>query len=174
LLNQRQRAARTHANPPPAKLFNYKISPARCRVVPESARSRFGLALAPDWTGRPGFADTPNPGSLPPRAPLKPRFPLGCAVAAVSEARSIVLLGDQVPTPRQQSLRCNNGGDLGQHLSSQHLGLNSQSPALMVIEAQSPIAELLAKHSVLLARVVNDLQLALIHPSGNGDQQKAE
>jgi hypothetical protein len=46
--------------------------------------------------------------------------------------------------------------------------------ALMVIEAQSPIAELLAKHPVLLTKVVNDLQLALIHPPGNGDQQKAE
>jgi hypothetical protein len=42
----------------------------------------------------------------------------------------------------------------------------------MVIEAQSPIAELLAKDPVLLAKVVNDLQLALIHPHGN--QQKAE
>jgi hypothetical protein len=44
----------------------------------------------------------------------------------------------------------------------------------MVIETQPPIAELLAKHPVLLAKVVNDLQLALIHPPGNGDQQKAE
>ena len=44
----------------------------------------------------------------------------------------------------------------------------------MVMEAQSPITELLAKHPVLLAKVVNDLQLALIHPPGNGDQQKAE
>jgi hypothetical protein len=44
----------------------------------------------------------------------------------------------------------------------------------MVMEAQSPIAELLAKDPVLLAKVVNDLQLALIPPSGNGDQQKAE
>jgi hypothetical protein len=45
---------------------------------------------------------------------------------------------------------------------------------LRVIEAQSPIAELLAKDPVLLAEVVNDLQLALIHPRGNGDQQKAK
>jgi hypothetical protein len=44
----------------------------------------------------------------------------------------------------------------------------------MVIKAQSPITELLAKDPVLLVKVVNDLQLALIHPPGNGDQQKAE
>jgi hypothetical protein len=44
----------------------------------------------------------------------------------------------------------------------------------MVIGAQSPATELLAKHPVLLAKIVNDLQLALIHPPGNGDQQKPE
>jgi hypothetical protein len=44
----------------------------------------------------------------------------------------------------------------------------------MVIEVESPIPELLAKNPVLLAQAVNDLQLALIHPPGNGDQQKAE
>jgi hypothetical protein len=44
----------------------------------------------------------------------------------------------------------------------------------MVTETQSPIAELLAKDPVLLAQVVNDLQLALTHSPGNGDQQKAE
>jgi hypothetical protein len=39
----------------------------------------------------------------------------------------------------------------------------------MVIEAQSPIAELLAENPVLLAKVVNNLQLALVHPPRNGD-----
>jgi hypothetical protein len=34
--------------------------------------------------------------------------------------------------------------------------------------------ELLAKNPVLLAKVVNDLQLALVHPAGNGDQHKPE
>jgi hypothetical protein len=42
----------------------------------------------------------------------------------------------------------------------------------MVIEAQSSMGELLAKNAVLLAKVVNGLQLAPIHPPGNGDQQK--
>jgi len=60
--------------------------------------------------------------------------------------RSVVFLGNQIPMPCQQSLRCDYGGELGQHLPSQHLSLNSQSPVLIVIEAQSPIAELLAKH----------------------------
>jgi hypothetical protein len=44
----------------------------------------------------------------------------------------------------------------------------------MVIKARLPIAELLAENPVLFAKVINNLQLALIHPTGNGDQQKAE
>jgi hypothetical protein len=40
----------------------------------------------------------------------------------------------------------------------------------MVIEAQSPIAELIAKNPVLPAKLVNDMQLALIHPPGNDDR----
>jgi hypothetical protein len=45
---------------------------------------------------------------------------------------------------------------------------------LIVIEVLSSATELLAKNPVLLAKVVDDLQLALIHPSGNGDQHKPE
>jgi hypothetical protein len=43
-----------------------------------------------------------------------------------------------------------------QQLPSQHLVL---AAAPMVIETLSPIAEFFAKHPVLLATVVNDLQL---------------
>jgi hypothetical protein len=38
----------------------------------------------------------------------------------------------------------------------------------------SPTTELLAKHPVRLAKVINDLHLALIHAPLNGDQQKSE
>jgi hypothetical protein len=87
---------------------------------------------------------------------------------------SIVLPGDRVPMPCEQSFRGDNGGDLSQYLPPQHFGLNSQRPALIVINTHSAIAELLAKHPVLLAKVVNDLQSPLVHPSGNGDRQKTE
>jgi hypothetical protein len=48
--------------------------------------------------------------------------------------------------------------------------LLAQSPALIVVEAQSPSTELLAKNPILLAQAVNDLPLALIHPPGDGDR----
>ena len=87
---------------------------------------------------------------------------------------SVVLLGDQLPMPSQQGLRSDNAGDLGKNLSSQRLGLYGQSSALMVIEAHSPATELFSKHLILLAEIFNDLQLAVVHPPGDGDQHKPE
>src|SRR5215469_7509579 len=87
---------------------------------------------------------------------------------------SVVLLGDQLPMPSQQGLRGDNAGDLGKSLSSQRFGLNGQSPALLVLEAHSPITELFSQHPILLAKIFNDLQLAVVHPPGDSDQQKLE
>jgi hypothetical protein len=44
----------------------------------------------------------------------------------------------------------------------------------MVIEAHSPVTELFSKRPILLAKVFNDLQLAVVHPPGNSDQHKPE
>jgi hypothetical protein len=87
---------------------------------------------------------------------------------------SAVLLGDQLPVPSQQRLRRDNAGDLGKSLSSQRLGLYGQSPALIVIQAHSPATKLFSKHPILLAKIFNDLQLPVVHPPGDGDQQKPE
>ena len=52
--------------------------------------------------------------------------------------------------------------------------LYGQSPALIVIEAHSPATELFSQHQILFAEIFNDLQLAVVHPPGDGDQQKSE
>src|SRR5215472_12761631 len=87
---------------------------------------------------------------------------------------SVVLLGDQLPMPSQQGLRGDDAVDLGKSFSSQRFGLYGQSPALIVIEAHSPATELFSQHPVLLAKIFNDLQLAVVHPPGDGDQHKSE
>src|SRR6516225_5683620 len=87
---------------------------------------------------------------------------------------SVVLLSDQLPVPSQQGLRRDNAGHLAKSLSSQCLGLYGQSPTLIVIEAHSPATELFSKHPILLAQVFNDLQLAVVHPPGDGNKQKPE
>jgi hypothetical protein len=88
--------------------------------------------------------------------------------------RSIVLLGDQFPVPGQQGLRRDNAGDLSQNRPPQGIGSNGQSAAVFVIEAHSPAAELLSKNTILLAKVINDVQLALVHPAGDSDQKESE
>src|SRR5215813_11370760 len=85
---------------------------------------------------------------------------------------SVVLLGDQFPVPSQQGLRRDNAGDLGKSLSSQRFGLNGQPPALIVIEAHPLATELFSQHPILFAEIFNDLQVAVVHPPGDGDQQK--
>ena len=55
-------------------------------------------------------------------------------------------------------------GDLGKSLSSQRFGLYGQSSSLIVIEAHSPATELFSKDPILLAKIFNDLQLAVLHP----------
>jgi hypothetical protein len=87
---------------------------------------------------------------------------------------SIVLLGDQFPMPSKQGLRRDNGGDLGQDLAPQRFGPNGQSAALIVIEANSPATELFSKNPILLMQLVNNQQLTLVHPPGNGDQHEPE
>src|SRR5215469_7152164 len=42
------------------------------------------------------------------------------------------------------------------------------------LKPHPPTAELLRKNAVLLTKVINDLQLALVHPAGDGDQQEME
>lgn len=44
----------------------------------------------------------------------------------------------------------------------------------VVAEANSPVAELRAKHSVLFAQVLDYVFLLLIHPSGNSYKKKSE
>ena len=54
------------------------------------------------------------------------------------------------------------------------LGLSGKATALVVIESHSTPSELLAKNPVLLAKVIDDLQLVLVHPPADGDQHEAE
>ena len=76
--------------------------------------------------------------------------------------------------PCQQGLRSYDGGHFCQQPSSQRPGSDGQTAALIVGEAKPPRAELTAKDSVFLPQILNGVLLPLIHPSGNGQEQKAE
>jgi hypothetical protein len=54
------------------------------------------------------------------------------------------------------------------------LALAAKRPALVVVQPHRLPAELLTQNPVLLTQVIDDLQLALVHPPGNGDQHEPE
>ncbi len=76
--------------------------------------------------------------------------------------------------PLQQSLRCDNRRHFRQPLSSEQAGLRRQTATLVVDEANSPVAELRAKYSVLFAQVLDCVFLLLIHPSGDSHKKKSK
>ncbi|HEX4166069.1 MAG TPA: hypothetical protein VHZ55_11400 [Bryobacteraceae bacterium] len=85
---------------------------------------------------------------------------------------AIVLLGDQLAMPGQQSIGRDQHGHFSQQLAAQPLTSYSWAPALVVIEKYSPISELLAQYSILLSQVLDHLLLVLIHPAGSRHQQE--
>ena len=91
-----------------------------------------------------------------------------------SLSAAIGFLSDQSSVPAQQRLRLNDCGNVSQKLPSDSFRLCGQSAALVIAEPQTPNAELLTKNTLFFAEIFDHLQLAQIHPSGNGDQQKPE
>ena len=74
--------------------------------------------------------------------------------------------------PSQQSTGCHDGGNFGQYSPSQQLGPYREATPLVVIEAQSPCTELCVQNPILLAQIIDDLLLLVIHPAGDGEQQQ--
>src|SRR5262249_39352930 len=57
---------------------------------------------------------------------------------------------------------------------AQHLRSGRQPTALVVAQTEPAPAQLLAEDAILLAKVIDDLQLLMIHPAGDGDQHESE
>jgi hypothetical protein len=51
-------------------------------------------------------------------------------------------------------------------------GQKNLSARLIIVESQPPFAQLLPQHTVLLAQIIDELVLALIHPAGQGHGTK--
>jgi len=56
----------------------------------------------------------------------------------------------------------------------QHLGSHRQPASLVVVKSQSTVVDLSAQNPVFFAKIFDDLQLFLVHPPGNGDEQHPE
>jgi hypothetical protein len=55
-----------------------------------------------------------------------------------------------------------------------NLKTRRKAAALVVVQAQSMLTELLPQNSILLSQILDYLQLSLIHPPGNGHKQELE
>ena len=55
-----------------------------------------------------------------------------------------------------------------------NLAFAAKRRLLVVVESEPSSSELLSKHAVLFAKVSDHLELTLVHPSGNGDQDEPE
>lgn len=76
--------------------------------------------------------------------------------------------------PSQQRLRGDDAGHFRQSFAAQPFGLGGQPTALIVIQPQALIAELLAEYAIFLAEIIDHLLLQLVHPSGYRDEQEPE
>lgn len=71
--------------------------------------------------------------------------------------------------PPQQGVGADDRGHYRKQLVAELLGPDCESAALLVVESQTPIAELLSQHLVLFAEIVNDVLLLLVEPAGESD-----
>jgi len=74
----------------------------------------------------------------------------------------------------QQRVRRNKGSEFSQTSPAQAFRLGCQPTPLVVVESQSSVCELLAQNPVLLAQMLDRLQLTLIHPAGQRNQHELD
>jgi hypothetical protein len=84
----------------------------------------------------------------------------------------VPLLGDKQAVPAQDGIRRHQGADLGEKLAAKDLGFDGQASALIVVQEDASLAELLAEDLVFGAKILDDLLLLAIDPTGKEEKQK--
>ena len=62
----------------------------------------------------------------------------------------------------------------GQQLASEDLALGGQATALIIGQSETPLAELLPQHTILLDKVGDDLRLLTVDPAGERREEKLQ
>ena len=74
--------------------------------------------------------------------------------------------------PSQERCRRHNRGQVIKHTPAQFLGPDGQASALVVAKPQSLTSELLAEHTILFLKVVDDILLSLVYPARETNQKE--
>jgi hypothetical protein len=69
--------------------------------------------------------------------------------------------------PSKERFRRDQGLQFLKHPAAQFLGLDGQTPALITIQAQPLVSELLAQHAVLFLEVIDHVALMLVQPAAS-------
>src|SRR5262249_6137616 len=87
---------------------------------------------------------------------------------------AIVFHGDQFPVARQQRLRRHDCRDLHQDFPAEPFGFHCQPATLIIGKTHATVADLLPHHTIFFNEIFDDLLLPLIHPTGDGDDEKGK
>jgi hypothetical protein len=76
--------------------------------------------------------------------------------------------------PGQERFRRDDCRNFPKDATPEHLRLGGQAAALVVVQTESLVAELLPQHSILLAEVIDRVALLLAQPTGDGNEQQSK
>ena len=85
---------------------------------------------------------------------------------------AVVLAGDQLSMPSQQSVRRDEGGHLGKRFASELLGFHGQTATLIIAQSQALVPQLIAQNAVLFLQIVDGVPLLFVDPAGQADQHE--
>jgi hypothetical protein len=81
--------------------------------------------------------------------------------------------GNKFAMPTQNRIRSHDAGQFVEHLPAEDLAFDSQPPALVVVEQDSVLSELLSENSILRQEVLNGVLLSAVDPAGQDQEQRA-
>jgi len=88
------------------------------------------------------------------------------------EGAAIIFIGDQFSMPRQQRFRRDNRGDLCEDFPSESYSFRRKPSSLIVSKSKTPTTDLLPQDTIFLNQIFNDLLLALVQPTSEGNDEK--
>jgi hypothetical protein len=86
----------------------------------------------------------------------------------------VIFAGDEPSMPREQRIRRDERADVLECAPAERLGFRGQADALIVGESHPPGAELLPQHAVLSLKIVDDIELLLVEPAGEGGEEERQ
>jgi hypothetical protein len=76
--------------------------------------------------------------------------------------------------PSQQGLGSDDGGDFAKDATAKHLGLGCQAAALVVVQTETLVTEMLSQRSILFTEIIDGVPLLLTQPAGDRNQQQSK